>query len=220
MRDCDVRRVLLDRLTAAGSNETGTLVLEELGVCNGTVRADLAVVNGLLKAYEIKSERDTLVRLTNQASIYNRVFDTVTLVLAEKHLLVATPMIPSWWGIEIAVPDGDQSVVLRKVREEELNSAVDPYSLVELLWREELVTLIGQMIGAKAFRSKTRKALGKVLADALSLVELKHVVRQTLKGRKAWKVASQQTSSGVKFPPSSTSSKFPVPVRWDAQPSI
>ena len=38
----------------------GKIDVEELGVCRGRVRVDVAVVNGTLHGYEIKSDRDSL----------------------------------------------------------------------------------------------------------------------------------------------------------------
>ena len=90
MRDADVRRILRDRLQATQVVSDDARLVEELGLCKGSVRADIAVVNGILKGYEIKSEKDTIARLKTQASVYSQVFDTVTLVVAERHLKKAT----------------------------------------------------------------------------------------------------------------------------------
>ena len=53
------------------------LIIEELGVNHGSARADIAAVNGILHCYEIKSDRDTLLRLPGQIKAYNAVFDQV-----------------------------------------------------------------------------------------------------------------------------------------------
>ena len=45
MRDADVRRVLLDRLNALYGTDPTTIVVKELGLQRGSVRADVAVVN-------------------------------------------------------------------------------------------------------------------------------------------------------------------------------
>ena len=72
MRDIDIRRRLRadERLHPWDSN---TRIVEELGLCQGVARVDLAVVNGTIHGYEIKSERDTLTRLSGQAEIYNHI---------------------------------------------------------------------------------------------------------------------------------------------------
>jgi len=64
MRDIDVRRKLRVEVERSHECEFDTLIVEELGLCQGIARVDLAVVNGSVHRYEIKSESDTLTRLT------------------------------------------------------------------------------------------------------------------------------------------------------------
>ena len=102
------------------------------------------VVNGSLKGFEIKSDRDTLKRLGRQSEIYSKVFDTITLVTSECHLTPALDLIPAWWGIEIAFMDGaDEAPRLETWRAELENADVQltlpaqNVSLSELLkWRK------------------------------------------------------------------------------------
>jgi hypothetical protein len=206
MRDGDVRRVLRDRLAATHAHDENTLLVEELGLCRGTVRVDLAIVNGILKGYEIKSERDKLIRLENQASVYSQVFDTVTLVVAERHLTSAERTVPPWWGIEVASCDDTPSVKLSTVREETINPSVDPHSLVQLLWRDEVLAILEQLSPSRSFSSKPRKVLWEYLANSVPLDDLKHAVRDTIRSRTGWRVDGRQIPSGETFPLSSTSS--------------
>src|SRR4051812_45593489 len=80
MRDYDIRQELRQRLRKEHEGDPETLVIEELGLCQGQVRADIAVINGFMHGYEIKSERDTLERLPRQREVYEQCFDAVTLV--------------------------------------------------------------------------------------------------------------------------------------------
>jgi hypothetical protein len=48
-------------------------MLDEFGLEHGEVRVDVAVINGELHGYEIKSERDTLERLPRQVKAYSAV---------------------------------------------------------------------------------------------------------------------------------------------------
>ena len=52
----------------------------------GTSRADLVILNGTATVYEIKSERDSLVRLLNQIEDYYRVFGHVNVIAGETHV--------------------------------------------------------------------------------------------------------------------------------------
>ena len=47
-------------------SEPNTVFLEELGLCQGDARVDYAVINGAMNGYEIKSDRDKLVRLPHR----------------------------------------------------------------------------------------------------------------------------------------------------------
>jgi hypothetical protein len=141
MRDQEIRRQLRHRLKNEFGNDPDALILDELGVCCGQVRADMAVVNGELKGFEIKSDQDTLLRLDSQASVYGRVFDTISIVVAPKHLKKARQIIPSWWGILLAVKNGNADLDIRKYRRERNNPAPDPLAIAQLIWRDEAFEL-------------------------------------------------------------------------------
>src|SRR5437868_3972985 len=64
LRDSDIRPTLLRELQAHFSDPEHNLILQEFG-CNAA-RIDLAVVNGALHGFEIKSDCDSLERLDSQ----------------------------------------------------------------------------------------------------------------------------------------------------------
>src|SRR5262245_6458552 len=99
MRDSDVRAATKRMLASLHAGDPFTRIVEEMGVWSGSVRIDVAVINGELHGYELKSERDTLERLPAQAGLYSQVFDRVTLVTADRHLKIAKKTIPRWWGV-------------------------------------------------------------------------------------------------------------------------
>jgi hypothetical protein len=68
-----------------------------MGIWSGSVRIDVAVINGELTGYELKSDRDTLERLPLQAELYSRVFDRLILVVGKRHAKKAIEHIPEWW---------------------------------------------------------------------------------------------------------------------------
>ena len=59
-----------------------TILIEELGLCQGLARIDLATVSGVLHGYEIKSNRDRLSRLASQAETYSPSSTASPLLLA------------------------------------------------------------------------------------------------------------------------------------------
>src|SRR5438093_602201 len=76
-----------------------TLVVDELGLKHGKCRADIAVINGHLAGYEIKSDEDSLDRLEEQVEVYSAVFDRATVVVGTKHVGSIRSVVPRWWGI-------------------------------------------------------------------------------------------------------------------------
>src|SRR4051812_41971247 len=116
MRDSDVRAAVLRRLNAEHAGDPNTRIVQEMGVWSGSVRIDVAVINGELCGVELKSDRDTLERLPGQAEIYSRVFDRVELVVGTRHAREARAMVPKWWTITLA-HDGVDGVVLTPRRD-------------------------------------------------------------------------------------------------------
>src|SRR4051812_12498776 len=100
--DREIRDGLLQRLRARYCGAIDTALVEELGMCRGQVRIDVAVVNGCLHGYEIKSDRDSLRRLRGQVAIYGRVLDRASLVVGTRHLDDAIVAVPEWWEVQIA----------------------------------------------------------------------------------------------------------------------
>ena len=182
MRDIDIRLALRKEMGKKHWGETDTLIKEELGLCQGFARIDLAVVNGSVHGYEIKSEQDTLVRLPGQARIYNRTLDFVTVVAAPAHANKIRNIVPAWWGIWTAV-QGDKEVRLETSREPSRNLNVDPFKFVQFLWRDEALQALTDRGLAAGIRSKPRDELWHRLASELTLEELGRIVRDHLKRR-------------------------------------
>ncbi len=104
---------------------------------HGAARVDVAVVNGSLHGYELKSDSDSLGRLARQAHVYSSVLDRVTLVAGRRHLEEAMGLVPYWWGVQVAEMKPRGSVLFSSVRRARKNPSQDPVSVAKLLWREE-----------------------------------------------------------------------------------
>ena len=187
MRDTDVRRVLREQLVAEHRAEPDTLLLDELGLC-GQVRVDLAVVNGFLAGYEIKSPVDTLRRLPGQAEVYSRVLDFAHLVVAGRHYEHALVMIPQWWGVHLAHASAGE-VWLETVRAARRNEMVDRMSLARLLWRDEALAVLAARGADRGVRTKARWHVWTRLSEVLTTEEMRDVVRSHLKARQGWRDA-------------------------------
>src|SRR5438128_554184 len=76
-------------------------MFDEMPLRRGDGRADLAVVNGALSGFEIKSGKDSLARLAHQIPLYEAIFDYCHVVVTERHLDAARSSAPSAWGIRL-----------------------------------------------------------------------------------------------------------------------
>lgn len=188
MRDIDIRLALRKEIQSLHCMEPDTLVVEELGLCQGVARVDVAVVNGTVHGYEIKSEQDTLARLPGQLNVYSRALEFVTIITAQIHTEKIEKLVPWWWGIWSAVPT-ENGIWLQKTRKSRRNPRVDSFAVAQLLWRDEALDALAGRGLAKGLRSKPREELWRKLADDIPQRELAELVRTRLKNRGAdWRV--------------------------------
>jgi len=191
MRDIDVRRVLAAELQRRFRGASDTLIIHELGLCSGIARVDLAVVNGRLHGFEIKSDSDTLHRLPTQLEIYGTVFDHMTIVVGPHHLQTAQRMVPSWWGVIKAEPGAPVSLL--EVRAAGSNPSPEPIAVARLLWRDEAVALLDKSGHGKGIKSKPREVVYRRLVEVFPLDELRCLVREQLKAREDWRSDALRT---------------------------
>jgi hypothetical protein len=193
MREIDIRMAVRQMLHRQFRNEPHTLLVEEFGLCQGTVRVDVAAINGRLHGYEIKSEQDTLVRLPRQQAAYSKVLDMVHVVASSGHLGKLDNVIPSWWGILLAEPNRRHSVRLTEIRRGEPNPSPDRGAMAQLLWRDEALAVLEARGLDLGLRGKPRRFLWERLATELSTDDLGVVVRDALMNRSTWRADSQRT---------------------------
>lgn len=182
-----IRTALKDRLEEIHRNDPKLKIIEELGLKHGEARIDIAVVNGVLHGYEIKSDIDTLLRLPEQMSVYNSVFDKMTLVVGKNHLYEAFKMVPDWWGITIAKIDENNSMIFNCIREPKKNIEQDSVSMAKLLWRNEALEILKEISEDKGLRSKPREDIYQKLSIVFNQKTLGDKIRDKIFFRKDWR---------------------------------
>ncbi|MFD5735765.1 MULTISPECIES: sce7726 family protein [Streptomyces] len=181
LRDADLRPVL--RSWVRKRPGWGQAAMrEELGLCNGEARADLAVLAPRLAGFEIKSSGDRLDRLTRQVRYYDQIFDESWLVTTDRHLHHAESLTSSWWGL-LQVETGLSGPTLSTVRPATTNPALDPLALARLLWRDETLAALRTLGRHKGISRYPRHRLWQLLADGLPPQDLSQVVRRCLAAR-------------------------------------
>jgi hypothetical protein len=178
-RDGDVR-ALLKRHLAECHAAAPTRILDELGLCEGDVRVDVAVINGELAGYEIKSPADTLARWSKQCRVYSKVLDRAWLVATDKSLAAAKA--PEWWGLMRVVETTNQ-LGIRVLREAQPNPSPDPLAIAQLLWHAEALGVLERRGLARGVRSKRRSFAWQRMIEALTLDQIRSEVRAALQAR-------------------------------------
>ncbi len=182
--DADIREVLHCNLNTKYGSDNDTIILDELVVCHGKARVDVAVINGSMIGYEIKSEKDTLDRLPNQINAYNKVFDNISIVIGNNHAEEVQSMVPEWWGIYIASSDDNNIVRIDSVRPPKQNETIDAFELVKFLLRPELLELIDHYGLEKRLKRIPKFKIWPNIVENVPFKELKDYVRICLKSRR------------------------------------
>lgn len=190
-RDRDVRLAVLQKVVAEHVADPNVLVVEELGLEHGACRVDIAVVNGFLHGYELKSDSDNLLRLPQQIQAYSRTLDRATLVVGQDHLVAARQMLPSWWGIKVVVRGKRGAIHIETERSLANNPTVSAFHLAHLMWRPEVIAILEEIGITKGLSKLSRPKLYQMAAEIIPLSDLKSKVRTTLKNRKTWRHPSQ-----------------------------
>lgn len=102
----EIKKVVLNHLLSKGKIKNDTILINELTIDSFARRVDLAtLVDGKIIAYEIKSDADSLYRLSGQLEKYKQYFDKIIVVTTIKHIEKILTMIPN--NIEVwAVIEG------------------------------------------------------------------------------------------------------------------
>jgi len=183
-------------LRAIVAKDPNVVVVDELGICLGAARLDLAVVGGALRGYEIKSDRDSLRRLAGQAALYGRVVEEMVLITGPAHIEAATVVVPMWWGVELVRPDRG-GLSFERVRDCQLNTALEAHSAVQLLWRDEALAACRTLGVDAGLTSKPRKMIWDRLVHEVGDVrQLLAIVREQLRARVTWPAREGTLANG------------------------
>lgn len=181
--DSCIRFALCEILHSQEKGESDSIIIEELGLCRGQSRVDVALVSGIMHGFEIKSDRDSLTRLSQQCEMYSRIFDKTTLVVGSRHYSKALSLIPEWWGV-LRVEQSDIGPTFVRERAEKANPGRESRAIVELLWLDEAIGALEERNAARGARSKPRKIVWDRVCEILSIDEISAIVRERLKVRK------------------------------------
>jgi hypothetical protein len=186
-KDIEIRAALHDKKLSALRNAPNTIVIDELGLSHAKVRIDVAVINGCVHGYEIKSSLDTLERLPVQVELYAQCLEKLTLVCAPRHVDKALDAIPDWCGV-LEVKKGTRGgMSFTRVRKAAINPRVNAVQLAHLLWRPEALALVSRLDVSEKFTKMPRKELYEIIAAHLSIKQITTAIREFMQLREAWR---------------------------------
>jgi len=177
-----------------------TLVVDELGIRHGSCRADIAVINGRLVGYEIKSDKDSLRRLGRQVRTYDAVFDSVTIVVGVRFVYGIRRRIPSHWGIVVATVGKRGAINFATLRRPRANPRVDLLSVAQLLWRAEALKLaLATKASGTCIVNKRRQQVYEYLVANCAADVLRSEVRSCLRNRSGWRDRRRSSQGADSF---------------------
>jgi hypothetical protein len=185
--DAEIRGALHSKKLRATSQAPDTIVVDELGLAHAKVRVDIAVINGCLHGYEIKSSLDTLDRLPEQVAIYARCLGKLTLVCAPRHTDRIVRTVPGWCGIIEAQKGPRGAVAFATLRRARTNPNIEADQLAHLLWRREAAELLSQFGVPDRLLRQPRKQLYQQLAQLMTIAQLTKSIREFMMARKDWR---------------------------------
>ena len=188
--DRDIRSFLIDRIIRTNPS-SATVLIEELDLCVGEARIDLAIVNGKSIGIEIKSDHDSLERLPKQIEVYSKIFDRVEIVSGSKLLNRVLSSVPNWWGVATVTKSRQGTLKYHRLRNCRKNYNKDPYSNAQLLWKSEMLDLLKKKSLDGKFKYKSKDILWKALVDYFSKTEVFNHVNLCLKCRREWRFVHQ-----------------------------
>lgn len=174
-----IKSAVIDRLFEDGALDDAVLV-NEMVVANWSRRADLAVANGKLHAFEIKSDLDTLRRLQAQVETYLYSFDKVTVVTTSRFLNVVKGMLPP----EVEIWEAEkvhETVSIRIARRGRAIEIRNKRNLCGFLHKPEIVALLRSQ-GVKSNVGAPREELIK-MTEYLQVKKVREYVLKAIKAR-------------------------------------
>ena len=189
--DPEVRKALIQKRLRPFCQRDDVLVVHELGLAHARVRVDIAVLNGVLHGYEIKSDCDTLHRLETQLEIYRQSLQKLTFVVAERHVPKVLDCTPDWCGV-LAVRKGLRGALrFSALRRSSRNPEVSRFVMAHLLWRDEVESILAASGIAKSALRMPRAELYELLVADIAEAKLAALIKSAMAQRQAWRDPAQ-----------------------------
>lgn len=139
LNEQDIKAAVLEKIRDRLTVQDAVLV-NEMVFGSGNRRADLVLVNGHIQAFEVKSDFDTLRRLSGQLNDYLSRFDKLTLVVSSRYVrqaLESDERVGVWEALSVK-----DKVVIRVRRVGRIQSISNPDAVCDFMLKSELVNFL------------------------------------------------------------------------------
>jgi hypothetical protein len=184
--DKSVRNAITDRVSRFRPHHSAIRLVEELELERGAARIDMAFFGEDLLGVEIKSPKDTLSRLPEQARVYSRVFDRVVIVAASSFIPRVLEIVPDWWGV-LSIYNNENRIFFRQERRPRVNPSVEIEAVIQLLWKDELLMLLNTTPDVTINTRLSRPQLRHKVLEAADTDQIKVLTLKALMSRENWR---------------------------------
>lgn len=185
--DIEIRAALHSKLLKKHHLCPDTIIVDELGLAHGKNRVDIAVLNGCLHGYEIKSSKDNLSRLPSQLNQYQNSLQKLTIVTAPNHLEEVRELMPVWSGLVVAEKGRRGAIHFSTERRAKINPNVDVIAMAHLLWKKEAAEFLTRFGYTDKEINKTRKQLYEQIAHEANTSQLISWIKEKFMTRDTWR---------------------------------
>jgi hypothetical protein len=189
--DAEIRKAFHHLRLSSYHKCPNTIVIDELGLAHGKNRIDIAVVNGCIHGFEIKSSRDNLSRLPEQLAVYSKTLEKLSIISAPNHFDAVMQMSPDWCGLILVEKGIRGGIKFKTIRRADKNPSVDLIALSHLLWRKEAIELLKELGAGGKELNGSRLKLYTQLSELVSTKELTGRIKKQFMRRENWRVVQQ-----------------------------
>ncbi len=196
MNDASLRTLVRDNLAARGAT-----AVEEICVRGRQHRLDMGgILAGVFHGIELKSDRDTLNRLRDQARAARPRFRRLVLVVGERHYASAARALPPWWGLWLA-HETDAGLALvtdtPPARDAMENPRFNRLAQAKLLWKGELEWFLMREGVELTGTDASRGALAEIAASELTVARVEAEIVRALLARRTTAARERQDRDGM-----------------------
>ncbi len=179
LREQDVKIAFIDWLYKKGLLDNATII-NEMVVANWSRRADLAIANGHLQAFEIKSDFDSLKRLDGQLEIFTARFEKVTVVCAPKFTYEVKKKVTPEVGVIEYLHDS-KGIRFKIVQRGRTSPISNKKIYINFLLKKELQLLLFE--NKIKFFSESGRSILEKMAENISFSKIRLFVLNAIKKR-------------------------------------